>query len=185
MLDHTLLFIRNLLDAHLCRRLGIDHSIVSLNHLGSNDPALLLKNQNQLVITLVGLEYETSKRFYNTPSNQLIRKNPPICFNLKLLVAANFDDYIETLKVLSETILFFQASAALQASEYPDMPVGLTALQFEVENASESKEFDLWSALGAKYIPSLLYKVRHITMDASQISGLSTSTDTISVEVDA
>ena len=72
--------------AHLRRRLGLlNDSIVMLNHLGSNDSAQRIKNQNHLVITLVNLEYEMSKAFHTSHSTT-IRKNPPQRFVLILKI---------------------------------------------------------------------------------------------------
>lgn len=185
MLDHALLFVRDKLDAHLRRRLGVSDPVVVLNHLSVHGDGQIQKNQNRMVMTLSMLEYETNKAYYNGPVNTQTRKNPPQRFNLNLLLSANFDDYVEALKVLSETILFFQATPAFQANEFPDMPQGLTALQFEVDGTSEGKTRELWNTLGANYLPSILYKVRHITIDASQIADVHTATQRIEVEVGA
>jgi len=183
MLDKALLFVRDLLDAHLRRRMGLSDTLVTLNHLGSNDSNPLQKTQNRLVMTLVMLEYETSKNFYSAQPTEPVRKHPVQRFNLHVLMSANFDDYPEALKILTETLLFFQARPAMLPVEYPQMPPGLTALQFEVENSSETKTFEMWSALGAHYLPSVLYKIRHITIDADQISEVAAATTDIGLEV--
>lgn len=185
MLDLALLFVRNRLDAHLRRRLGVSDVMVVLNHLGGRDDSQVQKNQNRIIMTLVALEHETNKGYHSASSHGAIRKMPPQRFNLQVLMSANFDDYAEALKILSETILFFQAAPAFQPGEHPDMPAGLTALHFEVDSSSENKASELWNMLGASYLPSILYKVRHVTLDADQISDLHAPIESHAVEVGA
>ena len=61
------------------------------------------------------------------------------------------------------------------------MPEGISALKFEIENTPSSKTHNLWTALGAKYLPSIVYKVRHVKVDAGQIKGASAEVAGVSV----
>jgi len=174
MIDVALIYIRTVLDQYLSAQLGIEPGCVVLNGLSASDPARLEQNRNKVVLTLVSLEHENNKRFYGggvQQDGQFNWVNPPQFFNMDMLVSANFDDYVEALKQLTLVVTFFQANLAFERSRYPGMPEGLSALKFEVENAPSQKAHDLWTALGVGYLPSMLYKVRHVAVQAGQVRG--------------
>ncbi|MBI3230059.1 MAG: DUF4255 domain-containing protein [Burkholderiales bacterium] len=172
MIDVSLEYVRKVLDQYLSTRYGVETNFVVLNNLISPDGSVPQKNNNKLVITLVTLEYETSKQFYSdqkpTP-DRLTQINPPIWFNLDILISANFDEYSEALKFLTATIGFFQANTVMNRANQPALPVGLTGLKFEIENSPTGKMENIWMALGAKYLPSIIYKIRQVYVQADQI----------------
>lgn len=63
------------------------------------------------------------------------------------------------------------------------MPDEQNLLEIEIENSSEAKSFELWHALGAHYMPSVLYKIRRLTMDSRQIAGFQPQTRQATVEI--
>lgn len=183
MLDRTLIFVKDVLDSYLRQNLTVSDSLVVLNSLRDSEDSSFQKNQNRLVMTLVNIEYDSARPYYNMKSQSLINKTPPQFFNLTVLFAANFDDYIESLKVISNVILYFQANPIFQRSSYPQMPDEQNLLEIEIENSSEAKSFELWHALGAHYMPSVLYKIRRLTMDSRQIAGFQPQTRQATVEI--
>lgn len=174
MIDVSLEYIRKELDQSLMTNFGMESSVVVLNNLvdmNSNSPQ---KNQNKLVVTLVNLEYEVNKQFYGgqrQDAGQISRTNPAVCFNLDVLVSANFDEYSEALKFLTATIGFFQENLSFTRANHPSLPEGISTLQFEIENSPSGKTHNLWTALGAKYLPSMIYKIRHVSVLSGQIKG--------------
>lgn len=94
--------------------------------------------------------------------------NPEIKLNLYVLVAANpganAGSYDAALKRLSEVITYFQGTSYFDKTEYPDLDpveyltVELYTLSFEQQN-------QLWTSFGAKYMPSVVYKVRLVVID--------------------
>jgi Pvc16 N-terminal domain len=185
VLDVALGFVRERLDAHLRRRLGLDDVAVVLNHLAGDPPEGTAKNRNRLIMTMVMLEHETSVGFHANASAATGSKAPAQRFNLHVLLAANFDDYLEGLKVLSEAILFFQATPSIHARLYPQMPEGLDALQFELENVSAKQLGELWGAFGVRYLPSIQYRMRHVTLDAGQIRRQPRPVNSVETEIRA
>lgn len=176
MLDRVLLFVKDALDSHLQRSLSLSESLVSLNHIRNNTGDSNKNNNNRLVMTLVKLEYESARTHYNIQQQDPTQasKRPPQFFNLNVLFAANFDDYTESLKVISHTLLFFQVNSIFQRLTHPQMPDELSSLEIEIESSSDAKSFEMWSALGASYLPSVLYKFRRIMVDSSQIIAFQT-----------
>lgn len=176
MINVALVFIRQVLDGFLTTSFAIPPGIVVLNNLVDANGASPQKNLNSIVITLINLEYETNKQLYGgqrQAGNQMNRLNPAIHFNLDILVSANFDDYNEALKFLAACIGFFQEHQVFTRATNPTLPVGIPALTVEIENSPIAKTHNLWNALGAKYIPSMIYKIRHVGVQSGQVKGSS------------
>lgn len=176
MIDAALLYIEHALDQYLINHLGLDDSAVVLNNLVAADGSSPIKNQNKIVITLINLEHETAKQFYGgqrRENGQIDKINPDIYFNLDILISASFDDYDEALKFLTATVYFFQANNSFNRKNNPELPQGIASLNLEIENSPYAKTHNLWSALGAKYQPSIIYKIRHVCVQAEQIKGSS------------
>lgn len=172
MIDVAMIFLAAQLNNYLGRRYGESTPYVVLDNLVEPDGSSPAKNKNKIVITLINLEQETAKQFYGASRREAGRFdniNPPLHFNLDLLLSANFDDYSEALRLLTDSIRFFQANILFNRINCPSLPAGINSLQVEVENSPYTKTHNLWSALGAKYIPSIIYKVRHVTVDADQV----------------
>ena len=100
--------------------------------------------------------------------NDIEVANPEIKLNLYVLVAANpganAGSYDTALKRLSEVITYFQGTSFFDKTDYPDLDpieyliVELYSLSFEQQN-------QLWASLGGKYMPSVVFKVRLVTID--------------------
>lgn len=175
MIDLSLAFLAQILDRYLRMQLGIDHTLVVLNNLVNADGSVPEKNQNKVVVTLINLEYESNRQFYTSSvplANEQARIHPPVIFNLDLIISANFDDYNEALKLLSLIAAFFQENPGINRNQYPGMPEGLSTLKVEIESSNSNKTHNLWTAMGAKYLPSILYKVRQVKIQGNEIQAL-------------
>jgi hypothetical protein len=183
MIDVALAYVRQVLDRYLAAKLNSEGGNVVLSSLSNTDSSLVEKNRNKIVITLVNLEYETSKQFYGgyrKDGDQFSQVYPAVHFNLDILVAASFDDYGEALKQLTLVIEFFQGNVVFNRSNNPDMPQGLEALKFEIENSPSTQTHNLWTALSTSYLPSIIYKIRHVSVQAGQVQGASAAIQGIS-----
>ena len=108
-------------------------------------------------------------------------RNPEIKLNLYILISANFqdkmehdssDDYVEGLKQLSHIISFFQAKNVFTQSNSPALATydsGIKKLVVELYSYSFEQLYNFWSVLGTHYLPSVLYKVREITIQEKAI----------------
>jgi len=176
MLHTALLFIKQKLDQALMNRFGHEEGKTVLNHLIQQDGGVPEKNQNKMVLSLINLDHETNKAYsghpYRLNDNNFAQTRPAILFNIDLLFTASFDHYEEALKYLNATIAFFQTIPSFNAKTTPDLPKGIKALNFEVVNFSFSETHNLWSAIGGKYQPSIIYKVRHIQIQDNELQGV-------------
>jgi hypothetical protein len=87
------------------------------------------------------------------------------------LFSSNFADYAEGLKFLNAAILFFQVHTFLDAATYPQMPEGLSKIEFDIEKLTYHQMHSLWTSMGAKYLPSVIYRMRLITIKGSDVTG--------------
>ena len=175
MINKALQFTSDVLDQFLKNRFALDESKVILNNLIESNGSVPQINQNKIVISLINIEKETAKPFYSR--SQKISNgnysdiNPAERFNLDVLISSNFDDYNETLRFLNAAIVFFQVNNVLDASVSSNIPAGLNKLEFEVERITYHQMQSLWTAMGAKYQPSIIYKMRLITIQGGETEG--------------
>ncbi len=172
MIAQSLQFTHSMLSRFLRNRFDLDEDKVVLNNLIESDGSIPTLNQNKLIISLINIEKETNKAFYGQAKKlndgNYADINPSERYNLIILVSSNFDDYGETLKFLNAAILFFQANTVLDSGSSSNIPAGLNKLEFEVEKITYHQMQGLWTAMGAKYQPSIIYKLRLITIQANE-----------------
>ncbi len=172
---NALQFTTSVLDQYIKNKFQLDESKVILNNIIDSSGAIPLQNQNKIVLSLINIEQETLQPFY-IRNQKLDNGNfadipPPQRFNLDLLLTSNFDDYAETLKFLNSVIQFFQTNVVLDASRYANIPQGLSKLEFEIEKLNYNQMHSLWTAMGAKYQPSVVYKTRLLTIQTNDNDG--------------
>ena len=176
MLQDVLMFIKNQLDQFLVNTFELDEGVAVLNHLMQQDGSFPEKNKNKMVLTLINLDYETNKACSNSrrrlADQSFVSINSPVLFNVNLLFTSSFEDYEESLKFLNSTIAFFQARPYFNQNNTPGMPKEIKAIYFDIENSSFFETHNLWSAMGAKYQPSIIYKIRHVTIQGGEIEGI-------------
>lgn len=176
MINTALQFTQDVLNQFLKNRYGLDENKVLLNVLIEGSGSLPEKNQNKVVISLINIEKENLKPFYvhnqKLPNGNYSDITPSERFNLDILVSANFDDYNESLKFLEAVILFFQVHTVLDPASYSTFPEGLSKLEYAIEKLGYLQMHNLWTAMGAKYQPSVVYKLRLITIQGNEAIGV-------------
>jgi hypothetical protein len=170
MISKALQFTASVLDQFIKNRLELDESKVQLNTLIESNGDVPQENSNKVVISLINIEKETARPYYvrnhKVQDGSYADVNPSQRFNLDILISSNFEDYGETLKFLDEVILFFQANPCIDSSTSSSIPKGLVKLEFDTEKINYHQMQGLWTAMGAKYQPSIIYKMRLITVQA-------------------
>lgn len=139
--------------------------IVQLNNIANiNDEKNDL--QNKIILTLIKVEEESSLKngaFYIKKSPQEIGKHhPAIYLNFYTLVSVTKKNYREALQLLSDTITFFQAHRVFTgqlSNREPEEDVSFK-ITVELYDINFQEVFDMWSNLGSKQFPSVIYKVR-------------------------
>ncbi len=93
---------------------------------------------------------------------------PEVRLNLYILFAANFGDYLESLKHIGWITGFFQGKRVFEASNSPSAPAGLEPLAVDMYPMSLEQQNYLWSILGVHYLPSVAYQVRPVVIQENR-----------------
>ncbi|RZJ91752.1 MAG: DUF4255 domain-containing protein [Chryseobacterium sp.] len=103
-------------------------------------------------------------------------RNPDIYLNLFVLISANFHyeetesprlDYLEGLKRLSQVISFFQGKNVFTQANSPLLALTdnkIERLSAELFSFNFEQMNHFWSIIGHSYLPSVLYKIRILTI---------------------
>lgn len=132
--------------------------------------------KNSIAITLVKIEKEA---FVNRPTSiyrDRLKTNhadagydtmPILDINFYIQFAVYNSSYLEALKQLGYILSYFQSHTVINNDTVTSLQgTGVDKLIFEIMSYSHQELSNLWSQLGAKYIPSVVYKMRMITLDA-------------------
>lgn len=122
--------------------------------------------QNKIILTLIKVEEEPTLKnsaFYVRKSAQEWGKHhPAVYLNLYLLVSVTKKNYNESLQLLSDTITFFQAHKVFtgNVSNSGTDEEAKFKIMVELHDMNLQEVFEMWSNLGNKQFPSVIYKVR-------------------------
>lgn len=134
----------------------------------------------KLIVSLVNIERETAGGIsagISRSNSEYMRSYPPLLLNLDLMLAAVYDEkhYAESLSVLSETLFFIQS--------HPFFELDGQKYTVEIVTLSAQDINNFWTTLGGQYYPSVMCKLRRLTIDASEASSSSSIAREPSVSV--
>ena len=184
MIHSALEFLTQELNSFI--RLKVGDPITNRVYLSgvTNEQGIAIPDQS-LGLSLINIEEErTNKeqqsRFINSVG-KVEKRNPEIQLNLYVLITANFqnkiannssDDYVEGLKQLSYAIAFFQSKNVFTPENSPALSgfdTNLSKIVVELYSYSFEQLYNFWSVVGAKYLPSVLYKVKTLRIQENAI----------------
>lgn len=175
MIRSAITHVRNQLNQHLRNTFELSEDVAILSNILEQDGTVTNGVSNKLLLFLVNIEKETVASRPGSGSfgaDRNVVSRAPIFLNLYLMIAANFSDYSESLKFISNTVAFFQRNPVLDHQNTPDMDRRISKLALEIENLSLHDLSTLWGVLSGRYLPSVLYKVRSVMIDSEDIAGL-------------
>ena len=97
--------------------------------------------------------------------NGVIYQSPKLYLNLYVLFSVNDAKYDEALKKLSFIIQFFQYRNVFDPINNPGLDERIEKLVVDMCSLSFEQLNHLWGTLGGKYMPSVLYKIRQVTIN--------------------
>ena len=176
MIDKTLDFIRTQLNAYLQAKLSLlpteDAIILSnVSQLNETQPNSSGEGQDpqNAFISLINIEEDriskSPENFVRAFDGSIVYKNPKIFLNLYILFSANLSTYLESLKRVSFIIQFFQYQNVFTPLNSPSIPDGIDELILDMITLSYQDLNNLWGILGSRYLPSVMYKCRLITIN--------------------
>lgn len=139
---------------------------VMLANIVDQDGRPFSSAKDKIVMTLANITHETIVSTYaptvKSKGGSYAVVTPPLYIDLYVLFYANFydDNYRQGLTMISRTISFFQQNPMFDANTLPDLPKAIDKLTLEITNLDLLEVNYLMGMLGAKYLPSVFYKVR-------------------------
>lgn len=172
MIHQVLNHIAFELNQHLRRASIAGEDIVVLANPVDTDGKPDQLTANKVILFLAGIERDTFPGRAND-SSQMLARNAPTFLNLHIVIAASFTgrSYPEALKYLSRVIAFFQQFPILDRNTSPGLDPAIEKLLFDMENLDRRELNNLWGMFGGKYMPSVLYRIRMVSIDANSVTG--------------
>jgi hypothetical protein len=183
MIRTSLEFIKKELEAYIVERENdpanyYTGNVVDLKSIISPSGEIKIDPATHITLMLVGLEEERREgkvpQFIPADDKTLLRLNPPVELNLYILFAAHNSNYETALRDLSDVIGFFQSNTVFDDQNYPALNATvdkpdikpwqlIERLSFRLHSLTFEQQNNLWAMLGAKYIPSVIYKMNLLT----------------------
>ena len=165
------------INAYLNIRLS-DDDLLMPSALYQQDGQPVPNTDGRLIMSLVNIEEDRLSRSVDVnqrqPDGSYHKIKPETKINLYLLFVANIPgNYNEALKSISYVISFFQRKNFFDHSNSPGLDSKIDKILFELYSLTLEQQNHLWGALGAKYMPSVMYKIRVITIQEDEIDGTS------------
>ena len=176
MIYNALNYVTEQLNLFLINRFSVKDTKAILGSIVDESGAIPEENKNKIILSLVNLEHETNRQYAvanQFKGNKNIQYNQPYNFNIDVLLTASFSNYGEALKFLSESIYFFQAKDVFTQEDSPGLDPQIEKLTIEVIKLDYIEMQNLWTALGTKYMPSVLFKVRMLSFQSNDIKSIS------------
>lgn len=167
MIDTTLSFLADELNAHLLKRTGTDLGAVTVGAL-CDDRGLWTQAVDTTRLTLFQIDEERTTREQLPPRTIIGGREvvlpPPLKLNLVLLFAGRFQQYDQALRMLSLILGFFQARPLFTPASSPGLPAGVERLALDLLNYGPEQLNQMWACLGAKHLPSVAYRLRMVVL---------------------
>lgn len=171
MIRKILTYYAKRLDEYLSAFHHRPEGLATVGQIGSSTEEHL----NKMVVSLLNVERETSGGIsapvQRTGDGRYARMQPLLLLNLNIMLAAVFDgrQYAESLSLLSDTMRFIQS--------VPKFTVEGADYTIEVVNISTQDMNNVWTLLGGQYYPSMVCKIRRLSIDGDSIAAGDRTTD--------
>ncbi len=172
MIYESLTCLAEEMNIYFRSKLKITEDKVVVSAIVNQDGSVAIQGENKIAITLVNMTKDMGiKRAYTTGAGVVANAAKPVCLNLFILLSCYFTagNYAESLRFLSFVISFLQTKNVFDHTNTPQLDDAIDKLVFELESFEPDRLSNLWGTLGAKYMPSVLYRVRMIILDATVV----------------
>lgn len=175
MIDAAVSHIARELNHYLKRTFNLTEDVVVVSNILEQDGTVASHANNKIVVSLVNITRDTvpfrQKALVNAGADRSVVSSQPVFLNIHLMFAAYFsgNNYQQGLRFLSNTIAFFQGQPLFDHHTSPELDRQIERLTLDIENLDLNDLSSLWSILSGKYLPSVLYKVRMVTVDSRAV----------------
>ena len=150
-------------------------------------PKELTMQSNAITLLLINLEEERVFRSGSAYASNLADgtsnpAKPHLCLNFHLMFISNFKDYVESLRILSLVIKFFRSYRRFDQHKSPSLGSDIAQLSTELVNLSFMEQGELWRSLEMPCSPSVLYKVRMLVFQDTEMDEVEAGGELAAVE---
>lgn len=183
MIDNVLKVIANEVNKYVVRKLDPDRDPTTTKRIGTGNIAKVQETDSSGsrtdsvaapgILTLVNIEEERNSgglENYVRINNKIEYRKPKLHVNLYCLFAVNHTSYDTALQYLSLILQFFQHKNVITPKNTPSdngliLDPKVEKLIVDMVSMNAEQVNHLWATLGGKYLPSVLYKVRMVTIE--------------------
>jgi len=179
MIDKALSFIAEEVNKYITSKKGPDTTarLVLGSPVRVVEPSVPVNSSDNpenhpLVLSLVNIEEDKvskSPENFQRVDDKVVYKNPKVFLNLYLLFIANSKTYAASLENLSLVIQCFQYRKVFEPAMFSNLDPRIQKLIIEMFTLNFEQVNHLWSTLGGKYLPSVLYKLRMVSVEDDAI----------------
>lgn len=163
MISKALQFTGNVLDKFLQSYFGTEESRVVLNNPVAADGSVPEQNRNKVLLSLVNVDRHALKKAiafgYKGATAQGKEETKTDNYSVYILASTSFADYVAGLDHLDAVITFFTDNPVFDKATHPEMPGNISKIDVLLEPADGVHMRSIWLAMGAKYQPSVVYKI--------------------------
>ncbi|MFN8397717.1 MAG: DUF4255 domain-containing protein [Bacteroidia bacterium] len=143
-----------------------DTAVLSI--LANPQGEIAVTDESTLIVSVVSILEEKAAGTGNkrarsaSSSGGITERIESIDLNIFVMISAYFPPKLTdlALRYLSGVVLFFMEKPVFHHSNSPGLDPGVDRIGFEIYNLDFMQQSNLWSAIGAKLMPSVLYKAR-------------------------
>jgi hypothetical protein len=187
MLRTTFEFLSDELNAYIKRKDSTNfgnEDVVVVSSLMNPDGTFAVSAEgsdvSKVILTLINLEEDRiadSQYNYQKVNDRIQVINPPVNINAFVLFSVFANNYSTALRLLSYVMAFFQGRQVFDSDQYPQINAKVDAdkpwqkvgrLLVTFHSTTFEQQNNLWAALGAKYMPNVIYKIRTISFVDSE-----------------
>jgi len=175
MIDVALKFLTDELSIFLHSRIGPSAPDVKLTKV-ADETGKYAFGEETVAVTVINIEedrtFKSQLPEYTLKDGQHIVTEPDIKINLYVMLAANFKQYNEALKCISYLLTFFQSHPSFTPDAFPALDTRIEKLTFELQSLGYDQINQVWTFLGAKHLPSLVYRMRLVIIKEEVTTGI-------------
>ncbi|WP_300038599.1 DUF4255 domain-containing protein [uncultured Roseobacter sp.] len=174
MIDQALTLVSDRLNAHLSALFSVSEDLVAVGPLSDAEGKPTAEARNRLTLFLTNIAQDSVPRGGRPRGSLQIGQAPPVHLDVYFMLASGHDPeiYGEGLKLISAALMFFQANPVMTPQLVPEMPDGISQLTVEISNLKVEEVGQLWGNLGGRYVPSVMFKMRSVMIDAGAIRSI-------------
>ena len=168
MIHNIVTSISDRLDEYVKNKLSLTDEAVIISSIVDIKGNVNQDIENKICVFLLNIEEE---KVTKNVSSQIPGVRNPVTMNLYLMFSAYFSNfnYLESLQYISIVIEFFQNHNYFDNLNTPMLSNKVDRLYAEFNNINMDEINKLWSNIGANYVPSVSYKIKHARFDGTEL----------------